>query len=45
MDELEVCAVPGCETLTDQGICDECDAWVDKMVAELDAPEGEAAHA
>lgn len=28
------CGVPGCTTLTDRGICDECDDWVTEQAGD-----------
>ena len=31
----EKCLVPGCDNITDCGICDDCDVWVSEEVAKL----------
>lgn len=40
--EGEVCAVPGCSNLTDAGICNECDGWVDSWALQVAALNTEA---
>ncbi len=36
---MEECAVPGCTTPTDKGICHACDKWVEDEAAKLSAPQ------
>jgi len=39
-DQGEVCAVPGCDTITAEGICGACDDWVSEEVAKLPVSTG-----